>query len=85
MTLPVGEIHSPIKDPLTSHSDSESSTPPLWYTRMSKKAVVIHLSIEQVAVGDMLGPTTHEQNKGLKKSQDFQAIVNGGKEESDFD
>ncbi|EFP90647.2 uncharacterized protein PGTG_16673 [Puccinia graminis f. sp. tritici CRL 75-36-700-3] len=79
MTLPVGEIHSPIKDPLTSHSDSESSTPPLWYTRMSKRAVVIHLSIEQVAVGDMLGPTTHEQNKGLKKSQDFQAIVNGEK------
>ncbi|WAQ81703.1 hypothetical protein PtA15_2A14 [Puccinia triticina] len=81
MTLPVGEIHSPIKDPLTSHSDSEPSPPPLWYTRMSKRATVVHLSIEQITAskdGDMPGPP-HEHAKGLKKSQDLQAIVNGEK------
>jgi len=81
MTLPVGEIHSPIKDPLTSHSDSEQPTPPLWYTRMSKRAVVIHVSIERVVAskdGEMGGPP-HEYNKATKKPLDFQATVNGEK------
>ncbi|PLW41382.1 hypothetical protein PCASD_08884 [Puccinia coronata f. sp. avenae] len=82
MTLPVGEIHSPIKDPLTNHSDSEHSTPPLWYTRMSKRAVVIHVSIERVVASkeSQVGEPPHEHNnKAIRKPLDFQATVNGEK------
>ncbi|WAQ85851.1 hypothetical protein PtA15_6A480 [Puccinia triticina] len=81
MTLPVGEIHSPIKDPLTSHSDSEPSPPPLWYTQMSKRATVVHLSIEQITASKdgNIPRLPHEHSKGLKKSQDLQAIINGEK------
>ncbi|KAI9613324.1 hypothetical protein H4Q26_009924 [Puccinia striiformis f. sp. tritici PST-130] len=82
MTLPVGEIHSPIKDPLTSNPDSEPSALPLWYTRMSSRAMVLHISIEQVVLskdGDTSGLTTHEGSKAMKKSLDYSASVNGEK------
>lgn len=79
MTLPVGEIHFPIKDPLTSNSDSEVSTPPFWYSQMSKRAVVVHLLIEQFEVTKSRDPgdPAPEHPRSVKKNAKFQMIVNG--------